>query len=138
MSITWSNSLGTVGFLGFFGIQIFTVIYMSYLHKVFLSLTNKIQSFQRFKNFQRFRVFFLIYRANLNRRKRRKNQESSFQWQINEWSVIFFALIWLFARRSSKKFYRVKNNIQYKTRSLTWSNKLGKVVYFGFIWNSNS
>ena len=58
MNVTWSNSLGKVGFFGLCGIQTLIVSYMSYLDKVFESLTNKIQSFRRFKNVWRFRFSF--------------------------------------------------------------------------------
>ena len=43
--------------------------------KVSDSLTNKIQRFQRFKNFWPFRDFVLNYRANSERRKRRKSAD---------------------------------------------------------------
>ena len=49
MSITWSNSLGMVGFLGLCGIQILKVTYRSCFGKVFESLVNQIQIFEDLK-----------------------------------------------------------------------------------------
>ena len=63
MNLTWSDSLGKVGFLGVY--MGFKFTYMSYLGKVFENVTNKVQFFQRFKNFQFFRVFVLRKISNL-------------------------------------------------------------------------
>ena len=69
MNLTWSNSLGKVGFFGVSnfkrGIQILKVTYMSYLGKVFENLTNKVQFFQRLRNVQLFQVFVLRKISNL-------------------------------------------------------------------------
>ena len=42
MKVTWSNSLGKVGFFGLSEIQILKLTYTSYLGNVFASLTTKI------------------------------------------------------------------------------------------------
>ena len=62
MNLTWSNSLGKVGFWGVLcGIQILKVTYMSYLGKVFENLTNKVQLFSKTQNF----TVFLGLRSEL-------------------------------------------------------------------------
>ena len=73
MTVTWSNSLGKIGFLGgLCGIQ----VVKSHLYIIFrytlCELYKQNLSFQRLRNFRRFQVFVLKYRSNPKSPKRRE------------------------------------------------------------------